>query len=125
MVAWPGTGDQLRLEKTLADAGAQPRIVFRSAGSETIVSIVRSGAGLAVLPWLAIHHVVCRSCGEIHGPEGWPDLLVHEHVPTPTRAIHLYWPPGHGGRSPLAARAVEVAAVVSRELAREAPSVRS
>ena len=118
-MALPRTGDQLRLERALADAGVRLRIVFRSAGSETIVWIVRSGAGLAVLPWLAIHHVVCRSCGAIHGPEGWPDLLVHEHVPTPTRAIHLYRPPGHGGR------AVEVAAVVSRELARQAPPVRS
>ncbi|MGW5722075.1 LysR family transcriptional regulator [Amycolatopsis sp. NPDC003865] len=125
MVAWPETGDQPRAEQFLADAGGRPRVVFRSAGSETILSMVRAGMGLAVLPWLAIHHVVCRSCGAIHGPEGWPDLLVHELAPTPARAIHLHRPPGRGGRSPLAARAVEVAVEVSRELARQAPPIRT
>ncbi|MCE7004059.1 LysR family transcriptional regulator [Kibdelosporangium philippinense] len=117
MVAWPVTSDQPRLEQALADAGAQPRIVFRSAGNDTILSMVRAGMGLAVLPWLAIHHVVCRDCGSIHGPEGWPDLRVHELDPTPTRAIYLHWPPGRSGQSPLAARAIEIAVEVARELA--------
>ncbi|MGW7533592.1 LysR family transcriptional regulator [Amycolatopsis sp. NPDC054798] len=124
MVAWPATCDQPRLEKSLADAGARPRIVFRSAGSETILSMVRAGMGLAVLPWLAIHQVVCRDCGAIHGPEGWPDLQVHDLDPTPTRAVYLHWPPGRGAQSPLAARTVEVAVEVARELARQAPAAR-
>ncbi|MFB9931700.1 LysR family transcriptional regulator [Amycolatopsis halotolerans] len=125
MVAWPATCDQPRLEQSLADAGARPRIVFRSAGSETMVSMVRAGMGLAVLPWLAIHQVVCRDCGAIHGPEGWPDLRVHELDPAPARAIYLHWPPGRGDQSPLAARAVEVAVEVARELAQQAPAARA
>lgn len=125
MVAWPSTCDQPRLERSLADAGARPRIVFRSAGSETILSMVRAGMGLAVLPWLAIHQVVCRDCGAIHGPEGWPDLRVHDLDPTPARAIYLHWPPGRGDESPLAARTIEVAVEVARELAQQAPTARS
>jgi DNA-binding transcriptional LysR family regulator len=125
MVAWPATSDQPRLETSLAHAGAQPRIVFRSGGDETILSMVRAGMGLAVLPWLAIHHVVCRDCGAIHGPEGWPDLQVHELDPTPTREIYLHWRAGRGTRSPLAARTIEIAVEVARELARQAPPART
>jgi DNA-binding transcriptional LysR family regulator len=125
MVAWPATYDQPRLEKSLAHAGAQPRIVFRSGGNETVLSMVRAGMGLAVLPWLAIHHVVCRSCGGIHGSEGWPDLEVHELDPTPTREIYLHWRPGRGRQSPLAARTIEIAVEASRELAQQAPPVRT
>jgi DNA-binding transcriptional LysR family regulator len=124
MVAWPETYDQPRLERSLAHAGAQPRIVFRSGGDETILSMVRAGMGLAVLPWLAIHHVVCRDCGAIHGPEGWPDLQVHELDPTPTREIYLHRRAGSGSQSPLAARTVEIAVEVARELARQAPPAR-
>ncbi|WP_129785350.1 LysR family transcriptional regulator [Promicromonospora panici] len=124
MVAWPATSDQPRLEKSLAHAGAHPRIVFRSGGDETILSMVRAGMGLAVLPWLAIHHVVCRDCGAIHGPEGWPDLQVHELDPTPTREIYLHWRAGRGTRSPLAARTMEIAVEVARELAGQAPAAR-
>ncbi|ATY11427.1 LysR family transcriptional regulator [Amycolatopsis sp. AA4] len=124
MVAWPSTCDQPRLEQSLAAAGAHPRIVFRSAGSETILSMVRAGMGLAVLPWLAIHQVVCRDCGAIHGPEGWPDLQVHDLDPTPARSIYLHWPRGRGEESPLAARTIEVAVEVARELAGQAPAAR-
>ncbi len=125
MVAWPSTCDQPRLEHSLGEAGARPRIVFRSAGSETILSMVRAGMGLAVLPWLAIHQVVCRDCGAIHGPEGWPDLQVHDLDPTPARSIYLHWPRGRDAESPLAARTIETAVDVARELARQAPAVRS
>lgn len=52
MVAWPATCDQPRLEQSLAEAGAKPHIVFRSTGNETMLSMVRAGMGLAVLPWL-------------------------------------------------------------------------
>lgn len=117
MVAWPTSFDQPGLAKSLAHAGAKPRIVFRSGGNETILSMVRAGMGLAALPWLSIHHAVCRDCGAIHGPEGWPDLQVHQLDPTPTREIYLHWPPGRRGQSPLAARAIEIAVAASRELA--------
>jgi DNA-binding transcriptional LysR family regulator len=124
MVAWPATCDQPRMEQTLADAGAQPRIAFRSTGNETILSMVRAGIGLTVLPWLAIHHIVCRSCGAIHGYHDAADqsLQVHPLDPTPMRHIYLHWPRGHADRSPLAARAIAIAIDVARELADQIPS---
>jgi DNA-binding transcriptional LysR family regulator len=123
-VAWPATCDQPRMEQTLALAGAELRVVFRSAGNETILSMVRAGIGLAVLPWLAIHHVVCRSCGAIHGYQDASDqpLHVHQLDPTPTRDIYLHWHRGHAGQSPLAARAIAIAVEVARELADQMPS---
>ncbi|SDE03642.1 LysR family transcriptional regulator [Glycomyces harbinensis] len=123
-VAWPATCDQSRMEQALADAGVLPRIVFRSAGNETILSMVRAGLGLAVLPWLAIHHVVCRTCGDIHGYYAGADLplQVHELVPAPKREIRLHWPRGHAERSPLTARTIAIAAEVARELAGQLPS---
>lgn len=127
VVAWPATCDQPRLEEALAHAGAQLRIVFRTAGNDTILSMVRAGMGSAVLPWLAIRHLVCLSCGDIHGSDGGSDqpLQVHELDPTPTREIYLHWPPGHAARSPLAAHAIEIAVEVSRALAQQAPRQRA
>jgi len=123
IVAWPATCDQPRLEQALAAAGAQLRIVFRTAGNDTILSMVRAGMGAAVLPWLAIRHLVCPSCGDIHGSDGGADqpLRVHELEVPPTREIYLHWPPGHAAKSPLAAHAIEIAVEVSRELAQQAP----
>jgi DNA-binding transcriptional LysR family regulator len=127
MVAWPATCDQPRMEQTLAHAGARPRIAFRSAGNETILSMVRAGIGLTVLPWLAIHHIVCRSCGAIHGYHDAADqpLHVHQLDPTPTRHIYLHWPRGHADRSPLAARTIAIAIDVARELADQIPSAQA
>lgn len=118
-VAWPATCDQPRLEQTLANGGARLRVVFRSAGNETILSMVRAGIGLAVLPWLAIHHIVCRSCGAIHGFQGASDqpLHIHQLDPAPTRDIYLHWPLGHALQSPLAARTIAIAVEVARDLA--------
>jgi DNA-binding transcriptional LysR family regulator len=123
VVAWPATCDQPRLEQALANAGAQLRIVFRTAGNDTILSMVRAGMGSAVLPWLAIRHLLCPSCGDIHGSDGGADqpLRVHELDDTPTRAIYLHSPPGHAAKSPLAAHAIEMAVEVSRALAQQAP----
>jgi DNA-binding transcriptional LysR family regulator len=92
LVAWPATCDQPRLEQALIDCGAQPRIVFRTAGNDTILSMVRAGMGVAVLPWLAVH-----------GADVWSDdrLRVHELRPSPAREIYLHWPdaPNHRSRS--------------------------
>jgi DNA-binding transcriptional LysR family regulator len=106
MVAWPATCDQPRLEQALIDCGASPRIVFRSAGNETILSMVRAGMGVAVLPWLAVH-----------GADAWSDerLRVHELQPSPAREIHLHWPAGRT-QSPLAIRTIEIAVEVAAEL---------
>jgi DNA-binding transcriptional LysR family regulator len=107
MVAWPATCDQPRMEQALLDSGARPRIVFRSAGNETVLSMVRAGLGFAVLPWLALH-----------GADAWSDdrLRIHELRPAPAREIFLHWPAGRT-RSPLAARAIAIATEVAGELA--------
>jgi DNA-binding transcriptional LysR family regulator len=122
-VAGLATSDQSRMEQTLLRAGAQPHIVFRSAGEETILAMVRAGIGLAVLPWLAVHHLVCRSCGAIHGYLDAADQPLHVHRldPTTTRNIYLYWPRGRAGQSPLAARTITIAVEVARELADQMP----
>jgi DNA-binding transcriptional LysR family regulator len=107
MVAWPRNVHQKWLERTLADAGARPRIVFRTAGHETIVSMVRAGIGSAVLPWLALH-----------GSDAWSDdrLSIHQLRPSPVSTWYLYWPAGRTP-SPLAARAIDIAVEAARTLA--------
>ncbi len=104
MVAWPATCDQPRLEQELFRE-ARPRIVFRSASNETLLSMVRAGVGVAVLPWLAI-------------ADAWSDdrLRVHRLRPSPTREIFLHRPSGRT-QSPLAVRATEVAFEIAEELA--------
>jgi DNA-binding transcriptional LysR family regulator len=97
MVAWPATCDQPRLERALAESGARPDIAFRTGNNETVLSMVRSGLGLAVLPTLAVT-----------GVEGDDALSIHPLEPSPSREIHLHWPSVRT-LSPLARRAVELA----------------
>ena len=99
MVAWPATYHQRWLERTLADGGARPRVVFRTAGHETILSMVRAGVGSAVLPWLAIHASDARLDDR---------LSIHRLRPSPVRTICLHWRAGRT-HSPLGARAIEIA----------------
>ncbi|MEV6489194.1 LysR family transcriptional regulator [Actinoplanes sp. NPDC051633] len=108
MVGCHPTCDQLWMERALADAGARPRIVFRSPGNETILSMVRAGLGWAVLPWLALQGSDARSDDR---------LAVHQLQPAPARGIYLHWPAG--SRSPLAVRAIEIATEVAAEVAAE------
>lgn len=105
MVGCHPTCDQQWMERAFAVAGARPRIVFRSPGNETILSMVRAGLGWAVLPWLALH-----------SSDAWSDerLTIHELLPAPAREIHLHWPAG--SQSPLAVRAVEIATEVAAEV---------
>ena len=107
MVAWPLTFHQRWLERELAGAGAQPKIVFRTTGHETILSMVRAGIGSAVLPWLALH-----------ASDAWSDdrLSTHQLQPSPTREMHLHWPAGRT-QSPLAARAIDIAIDSANDLA--------
>jgi DNA-binding transcriptional LysR family regulator len=109
MVAWPPNYHQTWLERTLASNGARPRIVFRTAGHETIVSMVRAGIGSAVLPWLALH-----------GSDAWSDdqLTIHQLRPSPTSTWYLYWPAGRT-QSPLATRAIDIAVETANELAEQ------
>jgi DNA-binding transcriptional LysR family regulator len=107
MVAWPATHHQRWLERTFASGGARPRIVFRTTGHDTIMSMVRAGIGSAVLPWLALH-----------GADAWSDdrLGIHRLQPSPVRQICLHWPAGRT-QSPLAARAIDIAVEAATELA--------
>ncbi len=107
MVAWPPTPHQRWLERALAGDGARPRIVFRTTGHETIVSMVRAGIGSAVLPGLALH-----------GSDAWSDdrLSVHPLRPSPVRTWCLHWP-AERTRSPLAIRAIDIAVEAANELA--------
>jgi DNA-binding transcriptional LysR family regulator len=107
MVAWPPTYHQTWLERTLAGDGARPRIVFRTAGHETIVSMVRAGIGSAVLPSLALH-----------GSDAWSDerLSIHQLRPSPTRTWYLHWR-AERAQSPLASRAIDIAVEAANELA--------
>jgi DNA-binding transcriptional LysR family regulator len=106
MVAWPATCDQPVMERALRSSGAQPRIVFRSANNETLLSMVRIGLGCAVLPRLAVA-----------GVEGDAHLQVHPLDPAPWREIHLHWPSGRS-LSPLATRAIELACEIADDLSR-------
>ncbi|MEV6038504.1 LysR family transcriptional regulator [Nonomuraea sp. NPDC051941] len=107
MVAWPPNVHQRWLERELAGAGARPRIVFRTAGHDTVVSMVRVGLGSAVLPWLALQ-----------GSDVWSDdrLSIHRLRPSPACTWYLYWPAGRT-QSPLAARAIDIAVEAATELA--------
>ncbi|GAA3384706.1 LysR family transcriptional regulator [Cryptosporangium minutisporangium] len=107
MVAWPPTYHQRWLERALATGGARPRIVFRTAGHETILSMVRAGIGSAVLPWLALH-----------GSDAWSDdrLGIHQLRPSPAREMYLHWP-AERTQSPLVSRAIDIAVDVAGDLA--------
>ncbi|ALG15065.1 LysR family transcriptional regulator [Kibdelosporangium phytohabitans] len=112
MVAQPPICDQARLEQELARRGVRPRIVFRTAGNETVLSMVRAGMGSAVLPQLAVHSA------DVGADES---LCAHELRPAlPPREIFLLWQAGRT-RSPLAVRATEIAVEVTAEIAERAP----
>ncbi|WP_067428607.1 LysR family transcriptional regulator [Nocardioides jensenii] len=108
MVAWPLTCDQPLMEQAIAGTGARPRIVFRSAINDTLLSMVRAGLGSTVLPWLAIRGA---------GVQSDRRLRIHELRPAlPPREIYLHWP-AERTLSPLAARAIEIAVEVAAEIA--------
>ena len=108
MVAWPPTCHQPEMEQALARGGARPRIVFRSAVNDTLLSMVRAGLGSAVLPWLAIRGADTSSDDRLHVHELRPQL--------PPREIYLHWRAGRT-HSPVARRAIEIAVEFSAQLA--------
>ncbi len=108
MVAHPPICDQARMEQALARRGVRPRIVFRTAGNETVLSMVRAGMGSAILPRLA---VLSADVGAD------TSLSVHELAPAlPPREIFLLWQ-ANRTHSPLAARAIEIAVEVAGRIA--------
>ncbi|WP_371664603.1 LysR family transcriptional regulator [Streptomyces sp. NBC_00280] len=109
MVAHPPICDQARMERALARRGVRPHIVCRTAGNETVLSMVRAGMGSAILPQLALH-------GADIGSDA--SLSVHELTPgLPPREIFLLWQ-AHRTHSPLAARAIEIAVDVADMIAK-------
>ncbi|WP_246281752.1 LysR family transcriptional regulator [Fodinicola acaciae] len=106
MVGCHQTCDQAWMDQALAEAGARPRIVFRSPGNETILSMVRAGLGWAVLPWLAVHGSDVRTDDR---------LAIHELRPAPTRGIYLHWPAA-STLSPLAKRAIRIATEIAADI---------
>ena len=98
MLAWPAACDQPRFEAALRVHDCRPRIVFRSASTEALVAMARSGMGVAVLPRLAVSATVATD----------PGLRLHELQPPLCREIYLHWPSDRT-LSPLAVRAVQLA----------------
>jgi DNA-binding transcriptional LysR family regulator len=56
MVAQPPICDQARVERTYAEEGVAPLIVFRTADNHGVLAMVRGGLGMAVVPSLALAH---------------------------------------------------------------------
>jgi DNA-binding transcriptional LysR family regulator len=102
-VAWPATCDQPHLERALRLAGAQPRIVFRSASNEALLGMVRAGLGIAFLPELAIAGTVLDD-----------RLRIHLLDPAPVRKIYLHWP-RRRTPTPLASRSIALAQEIAAE----------
>ena len=98
VLAWPEVCDQPRLESALRAHGCRPDVVFRSASTEALLAMARSGMGVALLPRLAV--------GTAPGSD--PVLRVHELEPTLCREIYLHWPSGRT-QSPAAVHAVRIA----------------
>jgi DNA-binding transcriptional LysR family regulator len=110
MVAHPPICDQARVEQELARRAVRPHIVFRTVGNEAVLSMVRAGMGTALLPRLAILS---------HATRADTTLSIHQlQPPLPPREIFLLWEKGRT-HSPLAARAIEIAASVAAKIAED------
>lgn len=108
VVAHPPICDQARMEEALARQGVRPRVIFRTAGNDALLSMVRAGMGWAVLPWLAVY-----------GADAGSDetLSIHQLEPSlPAREIYLLWQAGRT-HSPLAARVIEITHTVADDIA--------
>lgn len=103
MVAQPPICDQARVERVYAEAGVAPLIVFRTADNRGVLSMVRAGMGIAVMPLLTLDIP----------PD---DIRTHEIEPALTpREIYLAW---HANRtlSPLAKRVIDLTEQAVRQL---------
>ena len=104
MVAQPPICDQARVERVYAEAGVAPLIVFRTADNRGVLSMVRAGMGIAVMPMLTL--------------DVPPDdlLCTHELEPALTpREIYLAWQAGRT-LSPLARRVIELTLQTVRQV---------
>jgi DNA-binding transcriptional LysR family regulator len=106
MVAYPLTCDQPRMERE----GVHPLIVFRAAGNEALLAMVRAGLGCAILPRLTVHTT------NLHGDR---TLRLHTlHPALQPREIHLLWQ-ANRSHSPLAERTITLATEAAEELTSE------
>jgi DNA-binding transcriptional LysR family regulator len=107
LVAYPPICDQPRIEAELARRGIHPRFVFRTAGNETVLSMVRAGLGAALLPRLSVLAPHVRSDRT---------LRIHRLTPAlPPRGIYLLWRAGRT-HSPLAEHAIRIAVEAAAEI---------
>ncbi|MFI7000409.1 LysR family transcriptional regulator [Nocardia sp. NPDC050175] len=110
MIAWPPDCAQPALEQALADGGIHHEFVFRAAGNETVLSMVRAGLGSAILPRLAIHGAITDQ-----------GLSIHALRPTiAPREIYLVRQ-ARRTPSPLAARAAQLAAKIATDIYHDPP----
>lgn len=94
---------QLAGEAGLRAAGITPNYVYRTNDNSTVTAMVRAGMGVAVMPFLCVE------------PED-PRVALHNiEPPIPERSIVLAWRQNRT-RSPAAARFVELATEISRDL---------
>lgn len=101
---------QDELDAKLQAAGCDTDYVFRSADNGVVVSMVRAGLGLAILPRLALH-------GELADPR----LAIRTlDPPLPARVIRLAWRRDRQ-LSPAAARFRDLAIDVAAELGQRHP----
>jgi DNA-binding transcriptional LysR family regulator len=108
MVAPPPICDQARVEKMYAEAGIAPRIVFRTADNRGLLSMVRAGLGLAVMPRLSLEFLD-------------EELNTHEPVPAiAPREIYLGWKADRT-LSPLARQVIDVTLEVAAGYAAGSP----
>ncbi|SER65059.1 LysR family transcriptional regulator [Lentzea albida] len=103
MVAQPPICDQARVERVYADAGVEPLIVFRTADNRGVLSMVRAGMGLAVVPRLALDLPTDLDTHELEEPGLSP------------REIYLAWQ-ANRTLSPLAGRVIELTKQAAEQL---------
>jgi DNA-binding transcriptional LysR family regulator len=105
MVAQPPICDQARVERVYAEAGVAPLIVFRTADNRGVISMVRAGMGIAVMPRLSLDI-----------PHDDDVLRTHELAPAlAPREIYLAWQ-ANRTLSPLATRVIELTTLAVRRL---------
>lgn len=112
LIGQVGSTCQDVIDAGLREAGCDPDYVFRSADNGAVVSMVRAGLGLALLPRLAV-------LDELDDPR----LAVRPLAPAiPDRVIRLAWRSGRT-LSPAARRFCEIAVEVAAELSRRYPAL--
>jgi DNA-binding transcriptional LysR family regulator len=108
MVAFPPTlCDGGRVDASIAAAGVNPVVVFRTQDNGAVLSMVRAGMGSAIMPRLAV---------DVRDND--PDLCMHEIKPRiQPRKISVMWQAGRT-LSPLAQRIIDISVEVADEIHR-------